>query len=477
MITSLKYFPAFMKCLWCQLALSYTILTFFATMLLLVMIIGITDYSHFYETLTPDNIMQTVDNEKLIVMQAINDPENTRWKGEVVKIIREDLTNLELEHDPITNSSRPEVYIQITGRNNHLLISNPSPFPDKIATLFIAQTRPALKTTVARLKKNGPVWIDMPIMDEEEGLIGRLSILLIAKFDFFVQLQSAFDFWVEHWVYVIFLSIPIGIACGLVASRYVTRQLNKMNKVTEKWRQGNFEERIALPNDDVLIRHSQHLNDMAQDLEMYLNLKQFLAVSDERNRVARELHDTVKQKLFALGLQLATSKTKPEVMEVARENILEAETLTREAQHDLMEIITQLRPAGNGDSSLFDRIRMIAMDFMRRFDVKIELKNPEQVRCNKNAEHQVLRIVQESLMNAVRHGRASKIVIEGKTNDEITTLTIADNGTGFDINQKTEGFGLVSMRDRMNDLPNGTFEIKSTKGSGTHITVSWKNES
>lgn len=50
------------------------------------------------------------------------------------------------------------------------------------------------------------------------------------------------------------------------------------------------------------MRHSEHLNNMARDLEMYLNLKQNLAISDERNRLARELHDTVKQKLFALGL-------------------------------------------------------------------------------------------------------------------------------------------------------------------------------
>lgn len=63
--------------------------------------------------------------------------------------------------------------------------------------------------------------------------------------------------------------------------------------------------------------------------------------------MARELHDTVKQKLFALGLQLATAKAKPAVMEAAREHILEAETITREAQHDLMEIITQLASCRN----------------------------------------------------------------------------------------------------------------------------------
>jgi NarL family two-component system sensor histidine kinase LiaS len=317
----------------------------------------------------------------------------------------------------------------------------------------------------------------MPITAGHDGIIGRLRVLYIAEFNLWLQLQSIINFLLSTWSSVLLLSVPIGIACGLVASRYVTRQLQKMNEVTESWRQGNFDARIALPNDDVLIRHSQHLNDMAQDLEMYLSMKQNLAVSDERNRVARELHDTVKQKLFALGLQLATAKAKPAVMEAAHEHILEAETIIREAQHDLMEIITQLRPAGTSDTSLYERIGMIADDFRRRFGVSIELSHSDSAQLNAQTEHQVLRIVQESLMNAVRHGNASKIVITSKIDHDIATLTITDNGIGFDTNKKTGGFGITSMRDRVRDLPHGTFEIKSSAGVGTRITLSWKNES
>lgn len=248
-----------------------------------------------------------------------------------------------------------------------------------------------------------------------------------------------------------------------------------MNEVTENWRQGNFEARIALPSDDVLIRHSQYLNDMAQDLEMYLSLKQNLAVSDERNRVARELHDTVKQKLFALGLQLATAKSKPAVMESAQEHILEAEAITREAQHDLMEIITQLRPAETSNISFYERIGMIAGDFQRRFDVNIELNHSEPILLNTHAERHLLRIVQESLLNAVRHGKATQIVIASSADQGVVKLTITDNGNGFDPDKKTDGFGLISMRDRVRDLPHGVFEIKSALGLGTQITLLWKN--
>jgi NarL family two-component system sensor histidine kinase LiaS len=356
-------------------------------------------------------------------------------------------------------------------------MSDPADLPERIATVFSEQkNRPAATMSVTRLAGGGPIWVDMSITDDRGGVIGHLRIVYIAEFSFWVQLQSIFTFLLYVWWPVLLLSIPIGIACGLVASRYVTGQLRRMNEVTESWRQGNFEARIALPNDDVLIQHSRHLNDMAKDLEMYLSLQQSLAVSHERNRLARELHDTVKQKLFALGLQLATARAEPAAIEAAHEHILEAETINREAQHDLMEIITQLRLAGTSDTSLYERIGMIADDFRRRFGVNVEVDHYGSAQFNAKTEHHVLRIVQESLMNAVRHGKSSKIVITGKIERGIAMITISDNGSGFDTERNTQGFGITSMRERVRDLPNGTFDIKSTAGVGTEITLSWKSE-
>jgi NarL family two-component system sensor histidine kinase LiaS len=80
-------------------------------------------------------------------------------------------------------------------------------------------------------------------------------------------------------------------------------------------------------------------------------------------------------------------------------------------------------------------------------------------------------------MNAVRHGKASKIVIASSSGHDAATLTITDNGGGFDAARKTQGFGITSMRDRTRDLPNGIFEISSAAQEGTRITLSWKNES
>lgn len=473
--------PAFMKRLWCQLAVTYTLLAICAFVLLIMIMYGLNDYKDFHKTRTLQNVEAKIVSEKPLIAQAIRAKNRPEWQAKVLSNIRESLIYLEESQDKIeiyriTNSSRPEVYIRLTDAQGQMLTSDPDEFPADIDAIFASQ-KPLIQQHVVWLNgRSGPVWVDMPVSDESGNLTGRLHLLYVAEFDWRIQFMSIMQFLFLAFDWVIICSVPIGITCGLVAARYVTNQLQKMNVITESWRQGNFDARIELPNDDVLIRHSQHLNDMAQDLAMYLSLKQNLAVSDERNRVARELHDTVKQKLFALGLQLATAKASSVVMQSAGEHILEAETITREAQHDLMEIITQLRPTGTSATLLYERISMIADDFTRRFGVNIDIRHTNAVQFSAHTGHHVLRIIQESLMNAVRHGKASAITITTTAEGDLSTLTITDNGHGFNTSQKPQGFGIISMRDRTRDLLQGTLDIQSTPGNGTTITLSWKNE-
>jgi two-component system, NarL family, sensor histidine kinase LiaS len=463
------------KRLWFQLAVSYTLLAFCGLSVLIAMFYGLDDYNDFRQAITSSNVEERVVSERLTVAQVIHDPANTEWRDKARTAIREKLINMERGSASsiyrISNSSHPEVYIQISDANGRVVMTDPAILLPRVAAHFSAFP-PDSKARVVKQKDNGTIWVDLPVANDQGDVLGRLRVLFIAKFNLWVELQSIFGFLLFAWGPLFLCSVPIGVACGVVASCYVKTQLRKMNDVTESWRQGDFAPRIELPNDDILIRHSRHLNDMAQDLEMYLSLKQSLAVSDERNRVARELHDTVKQKLFALGLQLATAKAKPGA-DSAKAHILEAEAITREAQRDLMEIITQLRPAGTGDISLRERITMIAADFRRRFGINVVVEQVMATGSGAVVEHHLLRIVQEALANAVRHGKASEISISGNSSDGTAWLTISDNGIGFDPTRKAGGFGITSMRERMRDVPGGTFEIDSCEGSGTRVKLSW----
>ncbi len=452
--------PDFMKRLWFQLATSYTLLAFCAMTLLMVLLYGIDDYRDFHAAVSAPAVEAEVAREGLTAAQAIQS-DSDLWWGRLHANLMDRLINLEHGSGTsiyrITSSSEPRVYWEVTALDGRVLKASADPMPADAATQG----------------GDGSVLVDLPVADASGAPLGRLRVLLIARFDIWIEAASILSFLLYTWIYILLLSMPIGVAAGLVASRYVTRQLHKMNEVTERWRQGQFDARIALPSDDVLVRHSQHLNDMAQDLELSLSLRQSLAVSEERNRVARELHDTVKQKLFALGLQLAAAKAKPGDGE-AGENILEAEAITREAQHDLMEIITQLHPAGSQGGALHERIELVAEDFRRRFEVTVDVEAHELAEADAHAGHQVIRIVQEALMNAVRHGQASRVRIIAQMTQQQARLTIRDDGQGFDPSARTGGFGVVSMRDRVRDLPGGSFDLESTPGGGTQIAISWE---
>lgn len=472
MTSWIRRFRVMLGRLWCQLAISYALLAFGAMSLLMMLMYAKNDYSDFYVTYTPANIERILKVELPAMAQALRHPSDTARLMQAQDAIRYKLIHMENGSDGpvyrISNSSRPSVSIQIVDRQDRVLLSDPIVFPEQSSSQNAGITDGRQLTSAHK-----PIWIDMPITDGDNIIIGHLRVLYAASFDPWVQFTTIVSFLLNIWDYLLLCSVPIGVACGWIAARYVTRQLQKMNVVTESWRQGHFEARIALPNDDVLMRHSQHLNGMAADLAQLVGLKNTMAVTDERNRVARELHDTVKQKLFALGLQLATAKSKPAVMEVARDHILEAELITREAQHDVMEIITQLRPAATTDDTLSSRMGALADDFRRRFDVVVDIDLAYADRFTAQVEHHLVRIVQEALMNAVRHGRATHITIRGRSEQGRATLVIADNGCGFDTGRSSPGFGMTSMRERAHGLAGGAFDIQSTANVGTTMTLSW----
>lgn len=456
--------------LWCQLAISYALLAFAAMSLLMMLMYAKNDYKDFYATNTPAQVERILSAELPAVAQAIRNPGDTAWLARVRDAIRDRLIHMERGSDGtvyrITNSSRPQVHIQIRDRQDRILLSDPPVFPEPSASAGIGDGRQPTSD-------HGAIRVDLPISDGDEVVRGRLRVLFTATFDPWVQFTSIVAFLLNIWDYLLLCSVPIGLACGWIAARYVTGQLQKMNVVTASWRQGHFEARIALPTDDVLMRHSRHLNEMAADLAQLVGLKNAMAVADERNRVARELHDTVKQKLFALGLQLATAKSRPAVMEVARDHILEAELITREAQHDVLEIITQLRPTTAEADTLSGRMSAVADDFRRRFDAVVDIDLAYAARFPAQVEHHLVRIVQEALMNAVRHGRATRIAIRGRSERGRATLTISDNGCGFDAGRDSSGFGMTSMRERAHGLAGGAFDLRSAANAGTTITLSW----
>jgi signal transduction histidine kinase len=197
-----------------------------------------------------------------------------------------------------------------------------------------------------------------------------------------------------------------------------------------------------------------------------------LTVVEERNRLARELHDAVMQRLFSLRLSArAARKLVPVDPEAAACRLGEVETLAAEAIAELRAVIVELRPADLDAHGLVETLRrhVTLLDRLHDTEVTCAIKSP--VDLSREGEVEVLRLVQEALGNAFRHARAQHVAVTVETE----RITVADDGAGFDAAEAaTRGLGLLSMRERAKAL-GGELELTTAPGEGTVVTLHLDN--
>jgi signal transduction histidine kinase len=195
------------------------------------------------------------------------------------------------------------------------------------------------------------------------------------------------------------------------------------------------------------------------------------ATLEERNRIAREIHDSLGHSLTALNLQLETAlklwQSNPPKAQVF---LARAKELGSKALKDVRQSVSTMRANPLQEKTLEQAIAILLEDFYRATNIKpislINLENPPSTEINVA----VYRIIQESLTNISKYANATEVILKMAANRNSLCLMIQDNGRGFDIQQNTTGFGLQSMRDRTLAL-GGEFNINSTPGSGCQIIV------
>ncbi len=464
--------PQFVKKLWFRLALTYSVLSFLGLMLLILISISFVDRLDYTQAFTAENIERHIQKEiptlaVFLKSQEVTQPELRAF----LYSMHTRLIAMQVErkgHHPFQLSfvSELDVDLQVFDRQDQLVLR----FPDSSGALRNE------KKAVGRTESADTLRVHVPIQVDDKPQIGSINVVFHARFDWGFIVQKNFIWMLETWPISLVTSTLIGLFCGGVAASYITRRLQKINRVTAQWRKGNFEQQIELPNGDELSLHSLHLNDMAGELQNMLHLKQVIAISEERNRLARELHDTVKQKLFALGLQLAVVKSKSTSNQNAEENIAESVTLNREAQQDLMEIITQLRPSSLTGLTYIDQIEMLVENFVRRFEVNIMFIPEARPVLTPMVEHHLTRIAQEAISNAIRHGKANQIQVKLKEKGTQIMFLIQDNGKGFNPKRNKNGLGLISIQERSQEFSNSSISIESELGKGTTVLIQWQKE-
>jgi NarL family two-component system sensor histidine kinase LiaS len=212
---------------------------------------------------------------------------------------------------------------------------------------------------------------------------------------------------------------------------------------------------------------------MSQQVQGLLETRRELAVVEERNRLARDLHDSAKQQAFAAAAQIsAARKLLKDNPEAADTHIKEAERLTLALRQELTSLIQQLRPAALEGKGLAAALSEYTQEWSRQNGIAAEVRVQRQQALPLEIEQTVFRIVQEALANIARHSKANQVEIELFYTRDIVSCSIHDNGVGFDPDTSRKGFGLRSMSERAAGL-RGTLVIESNQGEGTLISVNF----
>ncbi len=271
-------------------------------------------------------------------------------------------------------------------------------------------------------------------------------------------------------VLMLFVSLPVGAVFGWLASRSLRKRLGSLSTAAKAWSRGDFS---AAPRDrsgDEVGELTRNLAGMAEQLQALLQTRDELARVEERNRLARDLHDTVKQQTYAARMQLSAARnlmlSDPPA---AAQHLESALQLNRETQQELKQIIDELRPAELEGKGLAQALREYAVRGQQHSGTEVKVTISDERPLPLDLEQALYRVAQEALSNVARHAEAESVAISLNMAPERVSLIVADNGRGFESAAVTaSSLGLASMKQRLESV-GGTLRVESRLAVGTSV--------
>jgi signal transduction histidine kinase len=208
----------------------------------------------------------------------------------------------------------------------------------------------------------------------------------------------------------------------------------------------------------------------------YLQQASESATRTERQRIARDLHDSIKQQLFSISVSAATAKAYwSKDISKAQTAISDIQHVVKEAQVEMQALLQQLGSTPLENTRLADALQTQAEALKYRSGLEMTLTIgdlPDDELLPEGAQETIFRLVQEAFANIARHARAKAVTVTLQQTERALHLIISDNGKGFDATVARAGMGLTNMRERVAAL-NGTIEVQSALEQGTtlHIVI------
>ena len=299
-----------------------------------------------------------------------------------------------------------------------------------------ANDNPRQKKKLHKVLKNGKA-----IYSIDELIVNNLSI------------------WLSTWM------VPIrdglgNITGAMVVSRDVTDQ--KLAEMEILRSRDQLEERVQERTSE-LINSQVQLRQLSNQLVTVLE--------DERRRISRELHDEAGQALISLKYNLASLESDyPASNSSARKRMVESMALIEQVMHQIRTLTHSLRPPVMEIVGIDLSLKDYCEEFVKRNGLPVHYQGEEVPGLPDEISINLYRFVQEALTNILKHAQATEVDVSLKHRNKQITLTISDNGRGMDDAPRSDGIGLIGIKERIN-LLGGSLKIDSRMDQGITITA------
>lgn len=323
------------------------------------------------------------------------------------------------------------------------------------------------------------------------GLSFLLVCLFTAAFFMVFPLSNWADLWDRHFLdipFAVFIpvsSIVVGVIAGAASGYFWRKQLSFVDQSLRQLEEGKqIDSKDAAPLQEVQ-SIAQRMEKISKQMAEQAKLSQRLAtekvydqesriqevISQERNRLARELHDSVSQQLFAASMMMSAvteAQHDPELPLAKQLKMVEA--MIHQSQLEMRALLLHLRPVALKNKSLQEGIDELLSELSSKVSMKITWK-VEEFSLDKGVEDHLFRILQESVSNTLRHSQAESFEVLLIKRDDLVIMRVVDDGVGFQTEETKAGsYGLQNMHERALEV-GGTLRIVSVKNKGTRLEV------
>ncbi|MFK7697513.1 HAMP domain-containing sensor histidine kinase [Paenibacillus sp. HJGM_3] len=325
--------------------------------------------------------------------------------------------------------------------------------------------------------------------------MGESIVLSLTLFGTVVYLLYYYDYirpfptWWDGFKFSVLLLgivVLLGGGYGLWSSSRTRRRLEILGDSMLHLEKGNLSRAIPHLGDDEIGRLGVQLSRISTKWEEQVSSLQRLstnnaelaekarlsAVVEERQRLARDLHDAVSQQLFAISMTAtAVGRTLDKDFEKAKRQIALIEEMSSVAQSEMRALLLHLRPVHLEGKRLSQGLMELLQELQAKVPIDIAWDMDERIRLPKGIEDHLFRIVQEALSNTLRHSKATQMELKLLRPSDSIRLSIRDNGVGFELDEgKHASYGLQSIKERVNEI-GGTVHFITAPGKGTRIEI------